>query len=88
MPARLGMSRDQVGVPRTDVEARDAPLVGDGAYLLLVEHQRRAGYVGDALELGRAFRVGNGRIPPDDARRHVHREQMATRGPDEEAAAA
>ncbi len=49
-----------------DVEARDAALVGDRAHLLLVDERQRRD-VGDALELGRALRIGDGRVPADDA---------------------
>ena len=33
MPSRLDTSRDQLSVPRSEVEARDASLIGDGAGL-------------------------------------------------------
>ena len=69
-----------------DVEARDASLVRDRAHLLAVDQRQRRD-VGDALELGRALRIGDGRVPADDAGVDVERQQAAARGADEEAAA-
>src|SRR5262245_32218279 len=63
--------------PARGLETRDAPLVG-GCADRPGSNGREAGDVGDALELGCAFRLRDGSFPTQDALVEVECEQPAS----------